>query len=48
MNPTYSGGREEEDRVSRPDWVNSFQDSISEIPNIKMGWQSGSSGRAPV
>jgi hypothetical protein len=28
-NPSYSGGRDQEDHGSKPAWVNSFQDPIS-------------------
>jgi hypothetical protein len=40
-NPSYSGGRDEEDCSSKPAWANSLGDSISEIPNTKKGWWSG-------
>jgi hypothetical protein len=32
-NPSYSGGRDQEDRGSRPAQANSLQDPISKIPN---------------
>jgi hypothetical protein len=35
FNPSYSGGRDQEDRSSKPDWPNSYQDPISKIPNTK-------------
>jgi hypothetical protein len=28
-NPSYSGGRDQEDRGSKPAWANSFRDPIS-------------------
>jgi hypothetical protein len=37
-NPSYSGGRDQEDCRSRPVLVNSWQDSISKLPNTKKGW----------
>jgi hypothetical protein len=47
-NPSYSGGRAQEDHISKLDWVNSLQDPISKIPRTKKGWWSDASGRAPV
>jgi hypothetical protein len=47
-NPSYSGGRDQKDQDSKPAWANSLKDPISEIPNTKKGWQSGSSGRVPA
>jgi hypothetical protein len=47
-NPSYSGGRDQEDLCLKPLWANSFGDPISKIPNNKKELQSGSSGRAPV
>jgi hypothetical protein len=44
-NPSFSGGRDQEDEGSKPTQENSFQDPISKIPNTKQGWQSGLSGR---
>jgi hypothetical protein len=44
-NPSYSGGRDQEDCGSKPARGNSFQDSISKIRKItiqKNGWGSGS------
>jgi hypothetical protein len=32
-NPSYSGGRDQEDCGSRPAWANSSQNPISEISN---------------
>jgi hypothetical protein len=46
-NPSYSGGREEEDHDLKPVWANSSQGPILKIPNTKLGWKSGSSGRVP-
>jgi hypothetical protein len=34
-NPSYSGGRDQEDRSSKPAWANSSQDPISKVPNTK-------------
>jgi hypothetical protein len=34
-NPSYSGGRNEEDPSSKPDWENSSWDPISKIPNTR-------------
>jgi hypothetical protein len=34
-NPSYSGGRDQEDQGSKPEWENSSQDPTSKIPNIK-------------
>jgi hypothetical protein len=36
-NPSYSGGRDQENLGSEPAWVNSFQDPISKITNTKKG-----------
>jgi hypothetical protein len=41
-NPSYSGGRDLEDRSSKPAWTSSLQDPISKIPITKKGWWSGS------
>jgi hypothetical protein len=45
-NPSYPGGRDQEDHSLKP--ANSSWDPISKIPNRKQGWQSGSSGTAPA
>jgi hypothetical protein len=34
-NPSYSEGRDQEDRGSKPAWANSSQDPISKILNTK-------------
>jgi hypothetical protein len=34
-NPSYSGGRDQEDHSSKPAWANSLQDPISKIPIVK-------------
>jgi hypothetical protein len=34
-NPSYSGGRDQEDRGSKPAWANSLQDPISKNPSQK-------------
>jgi hypothetical protein len=36
-NPSYSGGRDEEDLGLKPGWANSSQDPISEKPITKKG-----------
>jgi hypothetical protein len=38
-NPSYSGGREQDNRSSKPAWA---WDPILKIPNTKQGWWSGS------
>jgi hypothetical protein len=40
-NPSYSGGRDQEDLSSRPAQANSSRDPISKIPNTKKGcWRA--------
>jgi hypothetical protein len=34
-NPSYSGGRDQEDHSSKPTWANSSRDPISKKPNTK-------------
>jgi hypothetical protein len=34
-NPSYSGGRDQEDHGSKPPWANILLDPISKIPNTK-------------
>jgi hypothetical protein len=42
-NPSYSGGRDQEDQGLKPAQANSSQDSISKKdPSQKKGWWSGS------
>jgi hypothetical protein len=41
-NPSYSGGRDQEDHSSKPAQENSSQDPISKKPSTKKGWRSGS------
>jgi hypothetical protein len=41
-NPSYSGGREQEDHVLKPVWTNSLQDPISKKPITERGWWNGS------
>jgi hypothetical protein len=41
-NPSYSGGRDQEDHGSKPAQENSSWDPISKKPNTKNGWWSGS------
>jgi hypothetical protein len=41
-NPSYSGGRYQEDHYSKPAQANSSWDSISKKPFTKKGWWSGS------
>jgi hypothetical protein len=47
-NPGYSGGRDQEDRGSKPARANSLRDPSSEKPNThkKKGWWSGSRYRS--
>jgi hypothetical protein len=44
-NPSYLGGRDQEDHSSKPALAKSSLDIISKVSNTKQGWQSGSSGR---
>jgi hypothetical protein len=37
-NPSYSGGRDQEDCNSKPAWANSLQAPILNISNIKKDW----------
>jgi hypothetical protein len=41
-NPSYSGGRDQEDHVLKPAWANNSQDPISKKPITKKGYWSGS------
>jgi hypothetical protein len=41
-NLSYSGGRDQEDRSSKPIWANSLRDPIWKNPFTKKGWWSGS------
>jgi hypothetical protein len=41
-NPSYSGGRDQEDHSSKPARANSSWDPISKLPITKKGWQSSS------
>jgi hypothetical protein len=41
-NPSYSGGRDQEDHSSKPVLANSSGDPISKIFNTEKGWWSGS------
>jgi hypothetical protein len=47
-NPSFSEGRDQEDRNSKPVQANSSQDPSLETPNTKMDWQSSPSGRPPA
>jgi hypothetical protein len=47
-NPSYLGGRDQEDCSSRPVKAKNLQDPILKITNTKKGWQSGSNGKAPA
>jgi hypothetical protein len=40
-NPSYSGGKDQEDLGSKPALANSLLDSISKTAITKMGWWSG-------
>jgi hypothetical protein len=46
--PSYSGGRDEEDRGSKPAWANSLGDPILKNPITKKDWWSGSRCRLSV
>jgi hypothetical protein len=37
-NPSYSGGRDQENLGLKPAWANSLQNPISKLPNTKKGW----------
>jgi hypothetical protein len=41
-NPSYSGGRDQEDHGSKPVWANSSQDPILKKPITRKGWWSDS------
>jgi hypothetical protein len=45
-NPSYLGGRDQEDHCSKPAQVHSLRDPISNILNIRKGWLSGSSSES--
>jgi hypothetical protein len=45
FNPSYSGGRDQEDCGSKPAQANSLGGPISKPLNTKKGWQHCSSGR---
>jgi hypothetical protein len=45
-NPSYSGGRDQEDHELKPAWENNSRDLISKKPNTKKAWRSSSSRRA--
>jgi hypothetical protein len=47
-NPSYLGGRDQEDHSSKPAWANSLRDPILKIPIIKKGQWSGSRYRPRV
>jgi hypothetical protein len=47
-NPSYSGGRNQEDCGLKPAQANSSQDPVSKKPITKKGWQSDSQGRLPA
>jgi hypothetical protein len=40
-NPSYLGGRDQEDHSSKPAWANSSQDPILKKHITKKGWWSG-------
>jgi hypothetical protein len=44
-NPSYLGGRDQEDHGSKPAQANSSQDPISKEPFTEKGWWSGSRSR---
>jgi hypothetical protein len=37
-NPSYSGGRDQEDHGSKPAWTNSSQDPILKTPITQKDW----------
>jgi hypothetical protein len=37
-NPSYSGGKDQEDRGSKPAWANGLRDPISKKRITKKGW----------
>jgi hypothetical protein len=41
-NPSYSGGRDQEDHGLKPAQANISRDPVLKIPIIKKGWWSGS------
>jgi hypothetical protein len=41
LNPSSSGGRDQENCNSKPAWANSSRDTTLKIPNTKKGWWSG-------
>jgi hypothetical protein len=43
-NPSYSGGKDQEDHDLKPAWANSLWNPVLKIPNLKEGWWSGSGG----
>jgi hypothetical protein len=45
-NPSYSGGRDQEDQGSKQAQANSSQDTILKKTIIKKGWWSGSSSKS--
>jgi hypothetical protein len=47
-NPSYSGGRDQEDHGSKPAWANSFWDCILKNLVIKKGLWSGSRCRSCI
>jgi hypothetical protein len=47
-NPSYSGGRDQEDHGLKPTQANSWRDPISKKPITKKGWWNASSGIAPA
>jgi hypothetical protein len=40
-NPSYSGGRDQEDRGSKPAWANNSRDPILKKPITEIDWWSG-------
>jgi hypothetical protein len=47
-NPSYSGGKDQEDHGLKTAWMNISTDPILKIPNMEKDWCSGSSGRVPA
>jgi hypothetical protein len=47
-NPSYSGGKDQEDCSLKPAQANGSRNSILRNTPPNKGWHSGSSGRAPA
>jgi hypothetical protein len=47
-NPSFSGGRDQEDHSSKTAPANSSTDPITKLSNTRKGWWSGSSHKVPA